>query len=98
MQEPRVRNQYNDGRRVIVRAFGNRALIRRILRTTKESVIVCHPTLYDDIVAGDRPEPMVCFPIADVFTLSDGVELREGDCYDDHVWRTLTPVGALTPA
>jgi hypothetical protein len=55
------------GHRVIVRGFGGRPLVRRVLSRAQTVSFVCRDEHYDEIVAGVRPRPMVGFPYSDVF-------------------------------
>jgi len=107
MQETHDGGVTQHGHRVIVRGFGGRPLMRRVLSCTQTASFVCRDEHYDEIVAGVRPPPMVGFPLSDVFDFdgaASNVLLRQWDTTGSTTpdqWERLprlsVPVSGLIP-
>lgn len=65
------------GQRVIVRAYGNNALIRRVWDVTSTTVYVVEENEYQKLCNGFKAYDPVGFPIEDVFKYSNEIESRQ---------------------
>ncbi len=76
---------------VIVRAYGQKPLIRAILAVLQEGALVCMPEDAEAIRAGRKPEPMLGFPKKDLFRYDGAVAglIAKGTAVD---WAKLTPL------
>jgi hypothetical protein len=71
MQQESALPSHNSALRVIVRAYGDRPFIRRVISITDTAVFVCREESYDRIVAGELEMPMAGFPLRDVFQFDE---------------------------
>lgn len=71
MQQESVSSPNGRGLRVIVRAYGDNARIRKVLSMTSTAVFVCREESYEAILAGERDSPMIGFPFEDVFQFDE---------------------------
>jgi hypothetical protein len=90
MQGPHDCHVTKYGHRVIVRGFGGRPLVRRVLSHTQTVSFVCRDEHYNQIVAGVRQPPMVGFPSRDVFEFDPGAS--------DVLLRQWETTGSTPPA
>lgn len=63
----------NSGARVLVRAFGDKALIRRVWAVHGPAVYITGDAEYERLMAGEAAPDPIPFPVEDVFQLDPGM-------------------------
>ena len=76
---------------VIVRAYGRKPLVRAVLDVMPGGMLVCMPENAEAIQRGEMAEPLVGFPIDDIFRYRDkeARAIGRGESVD---WRQLEPM------
>lgn len=81
------------GEMVVVRAFGNEPLVRRVWKATPEAVFICDEENYQRLIAGKEGYWPVGFPKKDVFCYDATLVDKLIDNYESDLslWDDLTP-------